>query len=398
MYYYLVSALKRRLVLELKDSFSRHPVYDKIVPYIQSKNSFKERPQFGIVVKGSSANKVQLSADNFIGQVQSHVMLSYLTKPSYMLEWVREDISALRANSNQMPTAPGVYYIECLQAPTNVSEPGSFIIDPLLTVTDEPLIRFESGIEKHTQLQNPPATGTLRLWENHNFMLAEGKDYTVNYTTGEVTLSSRFYPNSVLTADYRYPSPSIGPVPFFWNKADFTTLPGVVLAFGKRAATGDKIAVTVYQDHVDTANAFGGRIDLSFDLDVISQDPIQMEEIADFAFMTIWNEKRPALSFEGIEVVDISIGGEAEEQYDETADLFYYNANMSVQMQTDWEAHSPLPLTISKASMTSASAQASVDFDRGTDAKSNLVQVMSKLLFAASPIIVGRNNSFEKIG
>lgn len=383
--------------MELQDSFSKHPNYNKIVPYIQTKYSFKERPQFGIVIKGSSVNKVQLSADNFLGVVQSHVMLSYLAKPSYMLEWVREDMAAVRANGDRMPLAPGVYYLECLEAPTNPNEPGSFMIDPLLTITDEPVIQFESGIERHAQVQNLPLPGTFSLWENRNHRLIEGKDYTIDYTTGQILLTSRFYPNSIITADYRTPAASIGPIPFYWNKADFTSLPGVVLAFGKRAAKGDKVAVQVYQDRRDAANAFGGRLDVSFDLDVISADPIQMEEIADFAFMSIWNEKRPILSTEGIEVVDVTIGGEAEEQYDETGNLFYYNASMSLQLQTDWEAHSPLPLTIGKVTSLSPEAERSHNYDRETDALSNIVPVSSNLVFATSPIIVGRSNTFERI-
>ena len=55
MYFYLISSLKRRLIEELKDSFARHPLYKKIVPFIQNKYAFDERPQYGIVVKGSSA-------------------------------------------------------------------------------------------------------------------------------------------------------------------------------------------------------------------------------------------------------------------------------------------------------------------------------------------------------
>jgi hypothetical protein len=89
MYYYLIGALKRRLILELQDSFSRHAIYQKITPFIQNKFAFSERPQFGIVVKGSSANKVQLSADNFIGTVQSHVMLAYVDQPAHPIEWHR---------------------------------------------------------------------------------------------------------------------------------------------------------------------------------------------------------------------------------------------------------------------------------------------------------------------
>ena len=89
MYYYLISSLKRRLILELQDSFAQHPVYRKITPNIQNRFAFKERPQHGIVVKGSSANKLQLSADNFVGTIQSHVMLAYVNQPTFPLEWIR---------------------------------------------------------------------------------------------------------------------------------------------------------------------------------------------------------------------------------------------------------------------------------------------------------------------
>jgi len=92
MYYYLVSSLKRRLINELKDSFSAHPLYEKLVNFIQNKYAFDERPQFGIVVKNSNASKVALSGDNFIGTVESHVMLAFMGKPAYPIAWIREDV------------------------------------------------------------------------------------------------------------------------------------------------------------------------------------------------------------------------------------------------------------------------------------------------------------------
>lgn len=397
MYYRLVSALKRRLVVELQDAFSNHPVYDKIVPNIQNRYVFEERPQFGIVVKGSSANKVQLSGDNFIGLIHSHVMLAYLDKPAHLLEWVREDIRAVNA-AGGMPTAAGIYYLECLSVPTNLNETGLFAIDPLLSVIEEPVLFFESGIETQAQLQHTPVRGTLRLWENRNHLLQEGGDYSVDYTTGQIHFRTRFYPNSTVEGDYFYASDSIGPIEFKWNSADFTTLPGVVLAFGKRARVGDKLAVRVYADRVDTAKAYGGKFEVSFDLDVISQDPAQMEEIADFAVMSLWSQKKEVLEYEGIEVLEVSMGGEAEEQYDETGDLFFYNASLSVQLRADWEAHVPLPLTISKGSTSSAAAEAGVDFDRRTSMGSNLKMLSNGTLYiATAPILAGRNDSYERI-
>jgi len=243
LYYYLTGALKRRLILELQDSFSRHPVYRKIAPFIQNRQAFEERPQFGIIVHGSSANKVQLDASNFIGTVQSHVMLAQVGPPAFPLEWVREDLEAVRANGS-FPTSPGVYYFEVLTAPTNPGEEGAFVIDPLLTVTNEPVLRFQTGFEHEGQLQNVPVDQTLRLYEDRRFLLIEGTDYEL-LPEGALTFSRPFKVDTVITADYRYAAPSIGPVAFKWNTSNTTTLPGVVLAFGKRSEAGQKSAVVV---------------------------------------------------------------------------------------------------------------------------------------------------------
>lgn len=373
-----MGALRRRLILELQDSFSRHPVYQKIVDSIQNRYAFKERPQFGIVVKGSSGSKVQLSGDNFIGTVQSHVMLAYVGQPTFPLEWVREDLAVVPENG-AFPTAPGVYYLEILEAPASPSESGFFAVDPLLTVYDEPLLQIQSGIEREAQLSAVPIQGTLRLYENRRFPLVEGEHYTADYETGRIELLTAHALNSSITADYRYAAPSVGPVEFRWNTSNSSVLPGVVLAFGKRAKAGDKVAVVVYPDRVDTANAYGGKFEASFDLDVITRDSIQVEEIADLVFMYLWAQKKGLLENEGIEVLDVAMGGEAEEVVDETGDNYSYQITMSVQLRADWELHVPLPLTISRVTPV-------------------LTSVASNLYFESYPVMVYRNNDFERIG
>jgi hypothetical protein len=364
--------------LELKDAFSKHPAYQKVVPYIQNKYAFDERPQFGLVVKGVSSNKIQLSSENFVGTVTSKVMLAHYEAPSYLLEWVREDSQLIFQNHDVMPIHQGIYVLECLSAPTTPGEEGEYSITPFLTSTDEPLIVIETGVESEAQLQNPPVQGTVRLWENRRYLLKEGEDYQVDYRTGLVTITGRLQRGATVTADYRYAIPAMGPFKWMWNKADYETLPGVVLAFGKRGKVGDKVAVVVTDDRTDTANAYGGKFEVSFDIDVIATDPMQMEEMADYTFMTFWGEKRATLAHEGIEVSDVSMGGEAEESYDEAANLFFYTASMSIQLQSDWEIHVPLPFTVSQV----------------TGGPQPLTQ---GLLYMTSPIVVGRNNSFERI-
>lgn len=380
MYYNLNSALKRRLILELQDIFSRHPVYEKVCPNIQSSFSFAERPQFGIVVKGSASNKVTLSGDNFLGTVLSHSMLSYLKKPAYLLEWVRDDLAAIRANGGVVPTLPGVYYIECLKAPTNVNEVGRVAIDPLLTVSDEPLWKAESGQLPVLRTRESPVRGTLRLWENSRYLMVEGEDYRVEWPSGTIQMLTTPIRGSLISADYRYPGKSFE-AEFRWQSADATTLPGVVLAYGKRAREREAVAVVVTPDLVDTARAYGGKSELSYDLTVIAMDPNQVEEIADFAYISLLGEKKSALEFEGIELVDISSGGEAEETYDEVGDILSYTVNLSVQLRADWEIHEPFPLVVKQASLTE-------DFRQ--------VQP-SDLFFSTHSTIVGRGSDFERI-
>lgn len=389
MYYYLVNSLKRRLILELKDSFARHPIYSKITPFIQNRFSFKERPQFGLVIKGSNANKVQWSPDNFVGTVQSHVMLADVGQPSHPLEWVREDLKCIEKNDGMFPTVPGIYFIEILTVPTNPGEVGTFAIDPLITAEDEAVLRFQSGIEREAQLQQEPSPGTLRLWQDRNLLLIEGTDYNL-LSEGKIELLKSFPATTELTADYRFPSDSIGPVEFRWNTADFRTIPGVVLAFGKRAKVEDKVAVVIYPERIDTAQAFGGKFEVAFDVDVIARDPTQMEEIADLVIMYLWGQKKPMLEFEGIEIMDVSMGGEAEDTYDETADLFYYTASMSIQLRADWETHLPLPLTISKVTPEGGG--------ENNSGASGIQLASTELFFQTQTISTGRNNDFERIG
>lgn len=379
MYYNLVQALKRRLILELVKSYSTHAVYKKITPFIQESYSFEERPQFGIVVKSSGANKVVLSADNYIGTIQSYVMLAYVGQATFPLEWVREDLKCV-AKHKGMPTPPGVYYLEVLVAPTHPSEVGKFVIDPLITIVDEPVFVFRTtAIEVEAQLQNVPLANTLRLYENRKYLLQEGTDYTIDYQTGKIQILYAYTAESLITADYRYAEPSRGPIDFRWNTADSKTLPGIVLAFGKRAAKGDKVAIVVYKDRVDTAKAYGGKSEVSFDLDVIASDKTQMMEIADLVFMYLWTERKSALEFEGIEILDVSISGEAEEVADETGETFFYQTTCPVQFRADWEVHVPLPLTISKVLPTKVTA------------------IANSIFFGTYGVLENRNDDYERL-
>jgi hypothetical protein len=345
MYYFLTQQIQRVFIEELRNYWSYHPRYKDIVGHIQGKYSFRERPQFGIVLKNSSGNQAQLAADNFQGYVHSYVYLANVEgKPGLSIEWVRENMVDIQNNGGVFPTAPGIYYIDFCDANGNPTD-KAFYLDPLLNVEDETLFQIN---DTQYQLQNGRyLDGTLRLYRMPgNLQLYEGPNYTADPDNGEITLVEPLGPEEFLSADYRVPGETTGPWPVQENRALTEPLPGVVLAFGRRITPGDRLAVVVQPKRSISALEFGGRWDLTLDLDVIARDPLAQREILDQSALYLWATARPRLSSAGIEVLSIAMGGETEEVYDENADDWFYNASFSLQLQTDWSIHVPLGICI----------------------------------------------------
>jgi hypothetical protein len=119
-----------------------------------------------------------------------------------------------------------------------------------------------------------------------------------------------------------------------------------VLAFGRRITPGDRLAVVVQRKRTISALEYGGRWDLTLDMDIIARDPLAQREILDQTAIFLWNMARPRLSTQGVEIASINMGGETEEAYDENADDWYYNGSLSLQLQTDWAIHVPLGITL----------------------------------------------------
>ena len=145
-----------------------------------------------------------------------------------------------------------------------------------------------------------------------------------------------------MQADYRYPLESQGPYPITEMHANNTALPGVVLAFGRRAQAGDQLAIVVHDIRRPAALEYGGKWELQLDCDVMSRDVYSQQEIVDQTVVYLWGVLRSHLSHQGIEITDVSLGGESEEVYDENGDDYFYNANFSITCQTDWSLHVPI--------------------------------------------------------
>lgn len=345
MYYYLTSQIQRKFIEELRRYWAYHPKYRDIVEHIQGKYSFRERPQYGIVLKNSSGNQAQLAADNFQGHLQSYVYLAHVDNyPNLSLEWVREDYVAIQQNGGFFPSAPGVYYLDFCDA-NGAPTDQTFFVDPLLDVIDETLLQVN---ELQYQLQHGSfLQGSLRLYRMPgNIRLYETSNFTVNPATGEVTLVSPLDPEEFLSADYRHAGTTTGPWKVYEDRALREPIPGVVLAFGRRVTAGDRLAVVVQRTRSIAALEYGGRWDLSLDFDIAARDPFAQREILDQTTLYLWSTARPRLSSQGIEIVSVSMGGETEESYDDTADDYYYNASFSLSLQTDWLLHVPLGIVI----------------------------------------------------
>lgn len=343
MFYNFGRVLRDRLIRELEHGFSAHPIFSKIA--IQSKFAFSSRPHFAIVVKSNGGSKLALSSDNYLGQLQSHVMLSYVGQPCFPLEWVREDSNALQENNGILLSLPGVYYIDIITAPNEIGDLGYFTLTPSFTITNEDVVTYRVGMTSEGQLLQVPRPNTLRLYQNGQSKLVEGVDFNVS-TSSTVTFPRTFPNGTRITADYRYAGAASEQIPFMWNTSNHKSLPGVILAFGRRARAGDRVAVVVYPQRTQTAEVHGGRFDFNFDLEVITTDVDQTAEVAELAVSTLL-ERRALLGAQGIEVGDFSFGGESEEMYDETAKKYLFSSTVAISLQSDWEVHSPLPLVIS---------------------------------------------------
>ena len=347
MQYVLTENLKRRLILELRDFWSRDPKYkDSLCPNIQGKYSFDERPQQGIIVKTGSANPTRFSADNYQGTVESYCNLTKAYgKQGTSIEWVREDGVAIQKNQGRFPSLPGVYYLEVRAEPythQGVTETYLvFYVDPLYAEYDEnpsqlDTLRYQVRRERFQR-------GSLVVYElPGNLLMYEGVNYSADPATGILTLAKPLPPNTNLSVDYYWAGESTGPHPVPENGADNKAIPGVVLAFGRRAFDGDIQAVVITKHREGNTLEYGGKFEMSVDMDIMARDVHAQGEITDRTLMFLQHELRDRLSYQGIEIDQVSSGGESEEAYDENGDDYFYNASISLTVLTDWKVHVPL--------------------------------------------------------
>lgn len=347
MFFYGSGALNDRLVEETRALWSYHPTFkDDLVDNIHGKYIFEQRPQRGIVIRTSGGNHTRLTWDNFQATRSSYVARGKVqNKPGLSLEFVREDGRAIQDNGGMFPSPPGVYIIEIVNSELNIEGVPTgfheFTVSPKLSVVDEGLEMVDPTtgfLEKGRFIP-----GSLELYEMpSNWRLIEGVNYIADSETGEITLLEELPAGLYISADYRYEGEVTGPFPIQTDMGHFEAIPGVVLGFGRRITPGDQVAVVVQERRDFSELEYGGRVDISVDIDLWARDIDDQREMLDL--MLIWYESvlRSRLSTEGIEIMTVGWGGETEEIYDENADDYFYGATLSLTVQTDWMLHVPI--------------------------------------------------------
>lgn len=391
---FLISPTKKRLIEELRQILYAHPRYRADSQNVQNKYAFAQRPQRGIIVNNASADRIRLSADNYVGRMSSFVMQAMVgNHAGTSVEWVMENKSLLERYSpdrSVFPSPPGVYIIDVKTVPDDArGVPGQFMMEPVLTASDEALLIFGDEAQLSRQDLYP---GALRLWVDGRRPLIDGVDYTVDYAEGLVKFLRPVSGSDVL-ADYRYKVPVQGPYYYKTDEADYDSIPGAVIAFGDRHIAGDRLAVVVGQTRSEVADVHGGKFEVSFELVVFAKDPEDRERLGDYVVASVL-ERQNQLGFDGLELLDVAPGGESEEVYVAEIDDYYYDGAVNISIRVDWETYTPLPIEIYRAETVSKARERGPDLPTQSDL---LVATSKRTDLAGIAAIKARRPTFERI-
>lgn len=398
----LTSATKKRLIWELKKILYEHPRYRSDSENVRNKFSFEERPQRGVIINGTSADRVRLSANNYVGRLKSFVGHSPAKNHlGTSLEWVKENqlyLEKVSPTRNVFPSPPGVYLLKILTLPNDPRNiPGTFILQPNLTVTDEPLIQFASDTDTIGQLSRENIySGSIQLWLDGKHPLLYGVDYTADYDSGAITFLKTPPVGSTVFADYRYQIEDQGPFQFKNETTNLTAIPGAILAFGDRIQECDEIEIIVTESRAEVADVFGGKFEVHFDLIVFARDSEDREKLNDYIVAKIL-ERQNYWGFEGIELIDVAPGGESEEIYNEELDAYYYDGSIALSMRVDWEIHVPLVITSTRTDPISKTEEQNKGFLDGSYTWDQLQAISDPSQIAGMDIIIGKNIGYEHV-
>lgn len=332
MFHYLTLEVRNLVIEELRKYWADHPRYPELAHNIQGKYSFDQRPQFGMIIKTNGANNIAMSSDNFLGTVRGLVYLAKTKKLQYgSIEWVKEN--------PVLKPREGIYILDITKIQDQYEQYQVNITAYQRVKETNPMFIAEDQI----QLMGTPIENSLKIIEKpSNVRYVEGVDYLVlednvieikteliNGVSLEIfytQLEENALPSAIVRADTVY------------NEI----IPGVVMYFGRRLQDGDQQSVVVLDQIDEIYNEYGGRWDISVDIEIIARDPHSQADLADRTTVWMWAVLRDRLASRGINMNEVSLGGESEEVYDENGDDYFYTASISTTLQVDWFLHIPL--------------------------------------------------------
>jgi hypothetical protein len=393
---WLTNASKKRIIELLRGFMLEHPRYREDAKNVQNKYAFTERPGRGIIVDGVSADRVKLAADNYMGRLRSFGMLvSYNSKPNTTVEWVRENNNVLSQTDPTRRTFPvpeGVFLFKVTSLPDDANNvPGHVTVESIFDIFDEDLITFtDGGLFESTLAHSPVYPGSVNLYQGTKLLL-NGVDYEVESDTGVVHFLKPGPIGFGITADYRYIGETRTEVPFYREKPDVDTIPGLIIAYGDRSQMDDEWAIVISHDRKETADMYGGKFEMSFNLVAFSKDAEDREKLSDYIVMKVL-ESQPRLGFEGFELLDINPGGENEEVFNPDTDEFFYDSSISLTLRVDWSFYIPLPIEIKRITATSKAVESSQGYLDGSYTLDNLRMLESSGIFS-----LGRTLTYERL-
>ena len=419
----LIRAIKNRIFDELADSANKHPLYANNRISIFHKFPEQERPQRGIIIRNSSASRIRMSADDFAGNMKSHLALASDTDHNgTSVEWVWEDYNNLTKFvaqedvSSQLDDVTRIFYtahknivsgkhnttladnfaqVEVLVdgskvfsefvdgakglivlplAPPlgatvlvsyfykNLTPPGRYYLDmidekqytilPLYIVKNELVISLTTGLELTASLSNSnifeflDKLYTKKQSNSEKLPLVKGTDYTLA-SSGLITFLTPLVSGTSLYADYRWEGPLMGPfnLPNAYY-ADYTSLPGVVIAFGSRAIKGDRLVILVHNNREPASRVYGGHWRISLDISVFTRSAQELAELTDHIIDDMWTRKKDKLTFEGITLEELEPTGESEDVYDNNTGDIYFSSSVNLSLISEWKRFEPFEIDL----------------------------------------------------
>lgn len=235
----------------------------------------------------------------------------------------------------------GRYYLQLI-------DNDHFVIDPIYIVESEEVIDKTTGTETTTSLDNGNLLDgfdvlyTKKYDRSESITLVKDTDYTLE-TDGTITFLNPLPTDTTLYANYRWIGTRLGP--FDMPENDFrynnTALPGIIMAFSSERIVGDKNVIIVYPKREVSAKVYSGHWTMTFDIDVMARDTVQLPELTDHLINDMWSRKRISLTLDGLTLESMEPTGEYEEIYDENTGEQYYKNSVNLTLISEYKKFVP---------------------------------------------------------